>query len=324
MYSFETIQEILSREFSAINWKVDPKELYTPVEYVLSLGGKRIRPSMVLMAYNIFSDDIEKAIKPAIGLEIFHNFTLLHDDIMDKAPIRRNKPTVHTRWNENVAILSGDAMCIKAYEYLGKCESRHLKQVFDVFTQTALQVCEGQQYDMNFETADTVNIDQYLEMIKLKTSVLLAASLKIGAILGGASEKDADLLYSCGCNFGLSFQLQDDLLDVYGDQDIFGKKIGGDIVANKKTFLLIQALAAATDNEKVELNDLLKDQTIDANTKVARVKAFYDKKNVKAVTEAAIGKYFSKAVVDLFTVDVPENRKNELKRIISMMIGREK
>ncbi|MDP4187211.1 MAG: polyprenyl synthetase family protein [Bacteroidota bacterium] len=324
MYSFETIQEILSREFSAINWKVDPKELYTPVEYVLSLGGKRIRPSMVLMAYNIFSDDIEKAIKPAIGLEIFHNFTLLHDDIMDKAPIRRNKPTVHTRWNENVAILSGDAMCIKAYEYLGQCEGKYLKPVFDVFTQTALQVCEGQQYDMNFETADTVNIDQYLEMIKLKTSVLLAASLKIGAILGGASEKDADLLYSCGCNFGLSFQLQDDLLDVYGDQDIFGKKIGGDIVANKKTYLLIQALEAATDKEKVELNGLLKDQSIDANTKVARVKAFYDKKNVKAITEAAIGKYFSKAVVDLFTVDVPENKKNELKRIISMMIGREK
>lgn len=324
MYSFETIQEILSREFSAINWKVDPKELYTPVEYVLSLGGKRIRPSMVLMAYNIFSDDIEKAIKPAIGLEIFHNFTLLHDDIMDKAPIRRNKPTVHTRWNENVAILSGDAMCIKAYEYLGQCEGRYLKPVFDIFTQTALQVCEGQQYDMNFETADTVNVDQYLEMIKLKTSVLLAASLKIGAILGGASEKDADLLYSCGCNFGLSFQLQDDLLDVYGDQDIFGKKIGGDIVANKKTFLLIQALEAATDKEKVALNDLLKDQSLDTNTKVARVKAFYDKKNVKAVTEAAIGKYFSKAVVDLFTVDVPENKKNELKRIISMMIGREK
>jgi geranylgeranyl diphosphate synthase type II len=222
---------------------------------------------LVLLACNLFSDDIEQAINPAIGLEIFHNFTLLHDDIMDHADIRRGNPTVHVKWDENTAILSGDAMFIKAYEYFLDCKSPNFREILKVFNETALEVCEGQQYDMEFETRENVSEDEYLQMIRLKTSVLLAAALKIGALIGGAEQKDAEFLYEFGINLGLAFQLQDDLLDVYGDVNVFGKKIGGDIVANKKTFMLIKALEIAKGEELSTLKNLLADKNIEREEK---------------------------------------------------------
>ena len=232
-------------------------KLYRPIDYVLSMGGKHLRPSLMLMACNIFSEDIAPAIKPAIGIEIFHNFTLLHDDIMDKADSRRGKPTVHKKWEENVAILSGDAMLIKAYQYISTCPEKRLSKILEVFSQTAIEVCEGQQYDMDFEKESLVTEEMYLKMIRLKTAVLLGASLKIGAIIGGANQHEANCLYDFGINIGIAFQLKDDLLDVYGNSKKFGKTIGGDITCNKKTFLLIRTINKANEKEKEELEKWL-------------------------------------------------------------------
>jgi len=252
MYTFIQIQQIVEKYLKEIELKTEPRELYEPVKYILEIGGKRIRPSLVLAAYNLFKNDVETAINPALALEVFHNFTLLHDDIMDKADLRRNQQTVHKKWNENVAILSGDTMSIKAYELLSKIPAEFLSEVLQAFNKTALQVCEGQQLDMNFESRLDVSVEEYLEMIRLKTSVLIAVSLKIGAIMAGALRNDVHKLYDFGLNLGLAFQLQDDYLDAYGDVQAFGKKIGGDIVANKKTFLLIKALETS-DKETSEV-----------------------------------------------------------------------
>lgn len=253
MLSFNEILQKVEREISQLSFDYPPKSLYDPIEYILSLGGKRIRPALALMACNLYKENIDNVINPALGIEVFHNFTLLHDDLMDKADKRRNKPTVHKVWNDNTAILSGDAMLIAAYQLIGKTEPDCLKEIFDLFTDTALEICGGQQYDMEFESRTDVTEPEYIEMIRLKTAVLLACSLKIGAIIGGASQEDADNLYDFGINIGLAFQLQDDLLDVYGDTATFGKNIGGDITCNKKTFLLIHAFELASPEQKAIL-----------------------------------------------------------------------
>ncbi|MDR0394475.1 MAG: polyprenyl synthetase family protein, partial [Tannerella sp.] len=236
MLSFEQALNRLEPEFNKIYFDQSPRCLFEPIEYTLALGGKRIRPCLTLMACNIYKTQVEEAIKPAIGLEVFHNFTLLHDDLMDQADKRRNQPAVHKKWNTNAAILSGDAMLIAAYRFMGETAEPYLKKILDLFSQTALDICCGQQYDMDYEKREDISEDEYIEMIRLKTAVLIACCLKTGAIIGGASEKDADHLYCFGIYLGLAFQLQDDLLDVYGDAKTFGKKIGGDILRDKKTF----------------------------------------------------------------------------------------
>ena len=252
-YSASQLLEKINTYLQEMPYSRPPKGLYDPIEYELSLGGKRIRPVLMLMAYNLYKEDVETILPQAAGLETYHNHTLLHDDVMDKADMRRNKPTVHRVWSENAAILSGDAMLILAYRLMAECPEVKLKEVLDIFTRTTMEICEGQQWDMEFETRLDVTVDEYIEMIRLKTSVLLAAALKIGACLAGASKEDADLLYDFGVSMGLAFQLQDDWLDVYGDPKVFGKNIGGDILCNKKTYMLITALAQADEEHKVEL-----------------------------------------------------------------------
>ena len=229
MFAFNDILQKIEQEITRLQFTYPPKSLYDPIEYILSLGGKRIRPALVLMACNLYKENVDTAVNPALGLEVFHNFTLLHDDLMDDADKRRNKPTVHKVWNANTAILSGDAMLIAAYQLIGETESESLKEILDLFTRTALEICGGQQYDMEFESRTDVTEEEYIEMIRLKTAVLLACALKMGAIMGNAPKADAETLYQFGINIGLAFQLQDDLLDVYGDTATFGKNIGGDI-----------------------------------------------------------------------------------------------
>lgn len=239
MKTFNELRDQISIELEKLNWQNEPRGLYEPIAYELSIGGKRVRPVLTMMACNLFSDDLKAAVAPALGIEVFHNFTLLHDDIMDRADIRRGLPTVHKKWNDNTAILSGDVMLIVAYQLIAQTPMPHLKEVLDLFSKTAAEICEGQQYDVDYEARKKVEIDEYIEMIRLKTAVLLGCALKTGAIIGNASPADANLLYDVGINIGLAFQLKDDLLDVYGDEATFGKKIGGDILCNKKTYLLI-------------------------------------------------------------------------------------
>lgn len=322
MYKLKELQEIINQAIQNEKIGREPFSLYLPINYTLESGGKRIRPVLVLMACNLFSDTVEHAIKPSIGLEIFHNFTLLHDDIMDQADIRRGNPTVHKKWDENTAILSGDAMFIKAYEYFINCESPNFREILKVFNNTALEVCEGQQYDMEFEAREGVTEAEYIRMIELKTSVLLAAALKIGALLGGAGHKDADLLYEFGKNIGLAFQLQDDFLDVYGDVKVFGKQIGGDIVANKKTFMLIKALELTKDESEIELKELLRSDDMDRETKVSSVKNIYNKLGIHNIVKKKIEDLNQKALNYLEKVSVDEDKKSELKKLAKQLIGR--
>lgn len=322
MYTLKQLQDIINDRISKETIGREPFALYDPITYTLDSGGKRIRPVLVLMACNLFSDEIDFAVKPSIGLEIFHNFTLLHDDIMDHAEIRRGQSTVHKKWNENTAILSGDAMFIKAYEYFLDIDSPNFREILKVFNNTALEVCEGQQYDMEFEERYQVTEEEYLRMIELKTSVLLAAALKIGALLGGASRKDADLLYEFGRNIGLAFQLQDDYLDVYGNTEVFGKEIGGDIVANKKTYMLIKTLQLIDKEDKKRLEDLLQSKHIDRDTKVASVTENYNKLNIRGLVENKIKELNQKAEDFLNQVSVSEQKKSELKILSNNLIKR--
>jgi len=321
MYTLKELQELINKEISNQKIGREPFTLYDPINYTLESGGKRIRPALVLLACNLFSDDVSQAILPAIGLEIFHNFTLLHDDIMDHADIRRGNPTVHKKWNENAAILSGDAMFIKAYDYFLDCESPNFRKILKVFNQTALEVCEGQQYDMEFEDREFVSVEEYLRMIELKTSVLLAGALKIGALIGGADEKNADLLYEFGRNIGLAFQLQDDYLDVYGDVEVFGKQIGGDIAANKKTFMLINALQLAKGRDLKELKKLLTNN-LEKEEKVISVTKIYNNLKVKELAQKEINAYTNKALKYLDQVSVDISNKKELKNLAEKLINR--
>ncbi len=300
-----------------------PANLYEPIEYTLDMGGKRLRPVMVLLACELFGGKADEAMNAALAVEIFHNFTLLHDDIMDNADMRRNKASVHKKYNENVAILSGDAMSIMAFRYLLKTPLPKLHEIMSLFTETAIEVCEGQQYDMDFESRLDVTVEEYLEMIRLKTAVLLACSFKMGALAANTSRENAQLIYDFGINLGLAFQLQDDLLDVYADQAKFGKRIGGDIVANKKTFLLINALKRATGENKEQLSYWLEQENYDEAEKISAVKAIYEATAVKEITEQAIQDYYNKALGCLSQIQVPETHKTELLDLANSILKRE-
>lgn len=323
MYNLEELQKLINERIKKEDFDKEPSLLYKPIKYTLDTGGKRIRPALVLLACNVFLNNIESAIMPAIGLEIFHNFTLLHDDIMDNADVRRNKPTVHNKWNDNIAILSGDAMFIKAYDYFLNNEFLNFKEVLRVFNKTAIEVCEGQQYDMNFENRTDVTEQEYIEMIRLKTSVLIAAALKIGALIGGADNKNANLLYEFGINIGLGFQLQDDMLDTFGNEEIFGKRIGGDIIANKKTYLLIKAIENADSKTKKNIEKML-EFTSDNNKKIKEVKSIYEKLNVLKLTQDKIADFYKIAINALSNADISVDAKDELIKFAQKLIKRNK
>ncbi len=324
MVDFNKAREIINHEISTIEINREPIELYEPVKYILSIGGKRIRPALVLMSCSMFSGQITHAIRPALAIELFHNFTLLHDDIMDNSVLRRNQPTVHEKWNRNVAILSGDVMAILSYKFLAGCPSGMLPAVLELFTETALQVCEGQQYDLDFEARTDIRVDDYLKMIELKTSVLMACSLKLGAILGGASIADADLLYEFGKNFGIAFQLKDDILDVYGKTAKFGKKIGTDILANKKTYLFLKAFEIAdkaTKNRLIEITTSTND--LDPGEKIMEVKSIFNQLEIKKITEGKSRDYYEYALKMLDMVSVGNESKTILKEFVARLIERE-
>jgi geranylgeranyl diphosphate synthase type II len=324
MLTFEQALNRLEPEFNKIYFDQSPRCLFEPIEYILALGGKRIRPCLTLMACSIYKENVEEAIDPAIGLEVFHNFTLLHDDLMDQADKRRNQPTVHKKWNTNTAILSGDAMLIAAYRFIGKTAEPHLKKILDLFSKTALEICCGQQYDMDFEKRDDVSEAEYIEMIRLKTAVLIACCIKTGAIIGGASEKDAEHLYRFGIYTGLAFQIRDDLLDVYGDTKTFGKNIGGDILCDKKTFLLINAMALADDKQKTQwayfrnpANNYTPEEKINAYTRI------YDQLHIKDLTLQKMNGLYELAVRELTNLDAPPDSLAELKKTGNLLIQRE-
>lgn len=316
------VSEEIDREILRLN-NTEPKNLYEPIGYTLSMGGKRLRPVMVLLACNLFTHDITKAIPAALAIEVFHNFTLLHDDIMDKADMRRNRQAVHKKYNENIAILSGDAMSIMAYNYLQKCETQNLGKMIGLFSQTALEVCEGQQFDMDFESRMNVSIPEYLNMIRLKTAVLLACSLKTGALAANASDQMADLLYVFGLDLGIAFQLQDDLLDVFADQEKFGKKIGGDIVSNKKTFLLLKALELSDDPTKKELLDWIAKKEFDVQEKIEAVRSIYTKLNIKEITQMCIEDFYQSAINVWTEIDLANETKAELLLLANMIMNRD-
>ncbi|PVX52341.1 geranylgeranyl diphosphate synthase type II [Balneicella halophila] len=322
MQTIKDLQELVNKKLSERAYEEEPIALFEPMTYALSVGGKRLRPVMVMLATQMYGGDISYAIKPALGLEIFHNFTLLHDDVMDNADIRRNQPTVHKKWNENVAILSGDAMSIKAYQYIVSCKEEHTQDVLKVFNDTALEVCKGQQLDMEFEEREDVAMEEYLQMIYFKTAVLFACSLKMGGILSEAPKDQQDELYELGVNLGMAFQLQDDYLDVYGDVNTFGKNIGGDILEKKKTYLLIKALEKANITEKADLLKLLNDAEIKPEHKIEQVTEFYNKLDVGKDTQHTIVKYIEKCKKNLENLDVPTEHKSELKGLILKLENR--
>ena len=323
MYTSEEILKKVNEALERLPYDRHPHSLYEPISYVLSLGGKRIRPVLTLLGYNLFKEAPESIMMQALGLETYHNYTLLHDDLMDNADLRRGHETVHKRWDANKAILSGDSMLVLAYQRMAQCDSRHLPAVLNLFTETALEIGEGQEYDMTFETRNDVTEEEYIEMIRLKTSVLLACALKMGAILADASDEDAQKLYKCGEQMGLAFQLQDDLLDVYGDSKVFGKAIGGDITSNKKTYMLINAVNRANEAQRSELMEWIEAKEFDRQEKIAAVTRLYDEIGIKALCEEKINFYFEQARRYLEEVNVADERKAELRRYMNQMMKRE-
>jgi len=309
---------------SSLPYDRKPASLYEPVQYVLSLGGKRIRPVLMLLGYQLWREQPDDIIMPAIGLETYHNYTLLHDDLMDNADMRRGHETVHRRWDANKAILSGDSMLVLAYQRVAQVPKEKLQQVLDLFTVTALEIGEGQEYDMAFETRNDVTEDEYIEMIRLKTSVLLACALKMGAILADAPDEDVNRLYKVGEQLGLAFQLQDDLLDVYGDPKVFGKAIGGDIMSNKKTYMLINAYNRANDSQRAELQRWLDAKNPDRKEKVAAVTRLYDEIGIRQLCETKINEYFDQARRTLDLVNVGDERKQPLRQYMDEMLHRDK
>ena len=321
-----TSNELLSKvnDFIAnLSYDRKPESIYAPIKYVLSIGGKRIRPVLMLLSYNLYKDNPESILMQACALETYHNYTLLHDDLMDNADVRRGMPTVHRKWDANTAILSGDSMLVLAYQRMAQCAPSKLKPVLDLFTETALEIGEGQQYDMDFERRTDVTEAEYIEMIRLKTSVLLACAMKTGAILADAPAADADRLYQFGEQIGLAFQLQDDLLDVYGDPAVFGKAIGGDIVSNKKTYMLINAYQLAGPSQRSELMRWITAVDFDRAEKVAAVTRIYDELGIRGLCEARINQYFERASEYLAAVGVDDARKEQLRRFAQEMMHRE-
>lgn len=323
MKTSEELYEKVNTFIDKLTYNREPKSLYDPIKYVLSLGGKRIRPVLMLLGYNLWKDDPERILMPAVAVETYHNYTLLHDDLMDNADKRRGHDTVHKKWDANTAILSGDAMLVVAYQRLASVDQTKLKPVLDLFTETALEIDEGQQFDIDFENRSDVKEEEYIEMIRLKTSVLLACALKIGAILANAPVTDAEALYKFGEQLGLAFQLQDDLLDVYGDTKVFGKEIGGDIMCNKKTFMLINAFNRANDAKLKELQKWCSGEKFDRKEKVAAVTHLYDEIGIRQLCEAKIEYYFEESKKWLDKVSVPEERKTQLRAYVNQMMKRE-
>lgn len=322
-YTSVQILEKVNAHISSLPYTRRPEGLYAPIRYVLSMGGKRLRPTLMLMAYNLYKEDVDSILSQAIGLETYHNYTLLHDDLMDKADMRRGHVTVHRKWDSNRAILSGDTMLVLAYRLIARCDKTKLPQVLDLFTETALEIGEGQQYDMEFETRDDVTEAEYIEMIRLKTSVLLACATRIGAILADAPMADAKALYDFGEQMGLAFQLQDDFLDVYGDEQTFGKKIGGDIICGKKTYLLINAFLLADENQRGELMHWLAAEPSDPEEKIAAVTRIYNDVGIPALCRQKIDFYFDRAEECLEKVQVPEQNKHELRLFAQSLVNRQ-
>jgi len=320
--SIAELQGLLSLAIEKTSFPAEPAELYDPINYILSLGGKRLRPALVLMTADMYGCDLKKAMPQAMGIEQFHNFTLMHDDIMDDAPLRRGMMTVHEKWNTNIGILSGDALFVKAYQSIVKAAPEHLSALVDLFNQTSLEVCEGQQYDMNFETQDDVSMHLYLKMIRFKTAVLLACSLKMGALVADASEEDQNNLYDFGIHIGVTFQLMDDLLDVYGDQKDFGKQIAGDILCNKKTCLYIKAYESAGEEQRKVLDHYFAHQDFDAQEKISKVMEIYEELGVRASCRAMMDENYALAMNHLNAVRVAEDRKATLLQFVDMLMVR--
>jgi len=320
IHPFTDILDRINNNVKTLNFNHSPQSLFTPIYYILDLGGKRVRPALTLMGYNLYKDDIDKPMPVALGIEIFHNYTLLHDDLMDRADKRRGKPTVHIKWDDNTAILSGDAMLIESYKQIEKVAPRHLSAILHLFSTTATEICCGQQLDMEFEKRLDVSISEYIEMIRLKTAVLLGCSLKSGAIIADASADDLEALYNFGINIGLAFQLMDDFLDVYGNTDNFGKNIGGDILCNKKTFLQITALQHETTRK--ELLEWIEKTDYIESEKIKEVTAIYDKIDIRGTTKEIIHSYYEKGIAYLDTVSVGYDRKKELRKLAEDLLSR--
>jgi geranylgeranyl diphosphate synthase type II len=317
-----TYEKIIERKIAELAIDKAPLQLYEPLRYILSIGGKRLRPQLIFIANALFEENIEDCAYAALAVELFHNFTLIHDDIMDNAPLRRGNPTVHEKWNINTGILSGDAMLVVAFAQINKIQSNRIREIYDVFNTTAIEVCEGQQFDMNYENQDAVSIDDYLEMIRLKTAVLLAGSLKIGAILGDASEENCKKIYLFGENLGMGFQLMDDYLDVYGDPEKFGKQIGGDIISNKKTYLLLSALDKANTADKAELKQWISAENPNNKAKVKAITEIYTRSGIDQLSLKKMNDYYNKAYALLQEIHVPEHKKNQLKEFADLLSKR--
>ncbi|RYZ31559.1 MAG: polyprenyl synthetase family protein [Sphingobacteriales bacterium] len=315
--------QLLHTELQQLHYGSEPHQLYDPIRYMMDLGGKRLRPLLTLVGADLFGADPKLALKPALGVEVFHNFTLMHDDIMDQAPLRRGQETVHQKWNSTIAILSGDVMLVKAFDLMMQVEDKHLRKVLELFSKCATEVCEGQQYDMNFETSDKVSIDEYITMIRLKTAVLVGFALQLGAVIGGANDEQADLLREFATDIGIAFQLKDDMLDVYADKEKFGKQVGGDILANKKTFLLLTALEKANPEQREQLQHWLQTQPQNPNEKVQAVTAIYDAIGVEKISRAKMDEYFTRALEALEAVDASTTKKAQLRSFAEDLMSRE-
>lgn len=323
MYDFEAKRRAFELHLSKQNFGNTPKELYDPIYYILNLGGKRIRPLLLLMTNEIYDGELMEAMPAATAIEMFHNFTLVHDDIMDNAPIRRGKETVHERWNSSTAILAGDTMLTLCYELFLELRESRIKPVLEIFNRTSIEVCEGQQMDINFESQADVKLEEYIEMIRLKTSVLIAASLKIGSVIAGAPDAEANALYDFGIKTGIAFQLMDDLLDVYGNQDLFGKQNSGDIAANKKTYLYLKSLELADEKDLEKLRHYFSRQFDDNTKKIEEVKSIYNKLNIKYLTQVTINEYYDKAIGLLDRLNISDEKKNWLRSFANQLVERE-
>ena len=322
MHSIEELRDIFSTYLNQESFQQEPKNLYEPNNYFLQIGGKRLRPTLLLLATELFGGKIENALPASLAIEYFHNFTLIHDDVMDNAPVRRGFTTIHEKYNLNTAILSGDVLMIKACEYLSKVEGIYFKQVFDVYTKTAIEVCEGQQYDIDFETQKFVSHSEYIEMIRLKTSVLLAASMKIGAILGGANETDAELLYTYAENLGIAFQIQDDILDCFGDEGLVGKQPGGDIIQNKKTLLLIEAMRLSSVQNDIRLNEWLNKTSYLNEEKVSSIQQIFNEYNIKQFALQQRNFYVEQSMLALENMNLDTTKKSILKSLVDYLVIR--
>ncbi len=323
MFTIDELDKFVENGLAALNHRMEPKELYEPIEYMISIGGKRLRPELCLLTYNLFSDKIEKPILyPALALEIFHGFTLIHDDIMDKAEIRRGQQTVHRKWNDNVAILSGDVMSIQAYQLIAHAPQEALPQVLALFSKTAAQVCEGQQYDMNFENIPYITMEDYISMISLKTAVLIACSAKMGALIAGVEEKIAQALYDFAYSLGIAFQIQDDLFDTFGQGNVFGKKIGGDILNNKKTWLLVESFKVADNAQRQQLNNIMAMGAEQGDEKIAAMQQMYNTLGIKEAANKAIMEYYNKALEIIGKIEFTPAQMEQLGKFADKLIKR--